>query len=95
MENLPARATVNLRISGRVQGVGFRYFVQDKATNLGLTGWVRNLPDGDVECEAQGPRRDLEIWIEQLREGPPAARIDKIGTEWKSATEEYFLFRIR
>lgn len=66
------------RIQGRVQGVGFRQFVQEKARELGLVGYVRNLKDGDVELQAEGPEEDLDRLLETLRQGPPAARVDNV-----------------
>lgn len=60
-------------VGGRVQGVGFRYFTQRTAVRLGLTGWVRNLPDGGVEVEAQGSREVLTSFESALRQGPRGA----------------------
>jgi len=69
-------------VRGRVQGVGFRYFVLKRARALGLTGHVRNRPDGTVEAEAEGPRSALEAWLEQLRDGPAGARVDGVHERW-------------
>jgi len=63
------------RVTGRVQGVGFRYFVAAHARALGLTGWARNLLDGSVEVQAAGPADALATLEERLREGPPHARV--------------------
>lgn len=65
-------------ISGEVQGVGFRYFVQSKATSLGLTGWARNLSDGRVEVYATGPHARLSDLAGALHVGPRAARVRAI-----------------
>lgn len=65
----------NYIVTGRVQGVGFRYYTEDVAAGLKLTGWVRNLPDGSVEAEAQGDERTLCEFERALREGPPLARV--------------------
>lgn len=75
------RATVR----GRVQGVGFRFFVVDRARVLGeVTGFVRNAWDGrTVECEAEGPRDRLEALVEALREGPPLARVESVEVSWE------------
>lgn len=70
---------------GRVQGVGFRYSVDRMAGRLGLSGWVRNLPNGEVECVAEGPRARLEELAAYLREGPPAARVEGMDLEWEDA----------
>jgi acylphosphatase len=66
---------VRLRLSGRVQGVGFRWFTRAAAQELGLTGLVRNLPDGRVEVEAAGEPERLEAFRRRLREGPPGSRV--------------------
>lgn len=63
-------------ITGRVQGVGFRQFTAHCAEELQLSGWVRNLPDGSVEAEAQGSLERLQSLEERLRQGPPLARVD-------------------
>lgn len=68
------RATV----SGYVQGVGFRYSARREAAKLGLVGWVRNLPDGDVEVLAEGPRSAIAAFRDWLEEGPPGARVDSV-----------------
>jgi len=65
-------------VAGRVQGVGFRYFVQRRAENAGLGGFVRNLPDGRVEFLLQGPPGAVDRVIEQIRAGPPHARVDEL-----------------
>jgi acylphosphatase len=76
MEDRPTRRYV---ASGRVQGVGFRYFVQRKAVEIGLVGWVRNRPDGTVEAEAAGDPAQLEAFELALRAGPPLARVDHLA----------------
>ncbi|MBU5455112.1 acylphosphatase [Caproiciproducens sp. MSJ-32] len=63
---------------GRVQGVGFRFFCQMNATSLGLTGWVRNLYNGDVEIEVQGDIDRLEKFIELIKEGNRFIRVDNL-----------------
>src|SRR5262249_14775545 len=70
------RRTVRLRIEGRVQGVGFRYWTERAATELGLDGWVRNAGDGGVEAFISGPPADVASMIERCRRGPPSARVD-------------------
>ncbi|HEX9363370.1 MAG TPA: acylphosphatase [Candidatus Dormibacteraeota bacterium] len=73
-------------VHGDVQGVGFRYFVQRKAQQLGLRGWVRNNDDGTVEVVAEGERGALEQLKRALDEGPRMARVDKVDAHWSSAT---------
>jgi acylphosphatase len=76
------RARVHLLVSGLVQGVAFRQYTVDEARQLGLAGWVRNLPDGRVEAEAEGERAALEGLVRFCRRGPPAARVDAVDVEW-------------
>jgi len=71
-------------VRGRVQGVGFRWFVEREAHMLGIAGWVRNNHDGSVEVLAQGTRDQLSGLHSRLREGPRAARVD--GVEVSDAT---------
>jgi acylphosphatase len=68
-------------VSGRVQGVGFRYFVQDHAAVEGVHGFVRNLPDGRVEALVEGDEESVERVERALRRGPPAARVDIVAVE--------------
>jgi len=67
-------------VKGRVQGVGFRWFVRERAEALGLAGWVRNREDGAVEAEVEGERRAVEDFIASLRRDHPVARVDSIVT---------------
>jgi len=67
--------TIHIVVTGRVQGVGFRYFTMRQAQDLGLCGWVRNLPDGRVEAVAQGPDKDARMLTDLLRTGPAASEV--------------------
>lgn len=67
-----------LRIRGRVQGVGYRAFVHDQATQLGLRGWARNRSDGSVEVLVSGDRAEVDELIARLRRGPPGARVTEL-----------------
>lgn len=73
-------------VRGDVQGVGFRYFVQRRADQLGLRGWVRNNDDGTVEVVAEGQRPQLEELKRALEQGPRMARVDRVDAQWSTAT---------
>lgn len=73
-------------VRGDVQGVGFRYFVQRRADQLGLSGWVRNNDDGTVEVTAEGERAGLEQLKQALEEGPRMARVERVDAQWSNAT---------
>ena len=83
---------VHLVIQGRVQGVGFRYFVLRQADTLRLAGWVRNLADGDVELEAEGDRASLEALVEAARRGPSSARVTNVVESWSESAPRYKRF---
>ena len=89
-------ASVRATVNGRVQGVFFRAFVSERAAELGLTGYVRNLPDGRaVEVQAEGEREQLEKLIAYLKVGPPSANVQEVVTEWSEYTGNYSRFTIR
>jgi len=88
-------ALVQATVYGRVQGVFFRAFVAEHAHELGLAGYVRNLPQGTVEVVAEGERGKLEKLIGYLKVGPPAARVEKVVTSWSEYTGNYSGFSIR
>jgi acylphosphatase len=71
--------TVRLRVTGRVQGVGYRLWVMRTAAHLGLRGWVRNRTDGSVEALVTGAADDVAAMIEACREGPPGARVADVA----------------
>jgi acylphosphatase len=77
---------VRVLISGRVQGVGFRWAVAREAESLVVHGWVRNLSDGRVEALIEGDEAAVEQMIDWLRTGPPAARVDDLSLESKPVT---------
>lgn len=88
-------ASVQAIVHGYVQGVFFRAFVAERASELGLTGYVRNLPQGTVEVLAEGERKQLEELIGYFRVGPPGARVEKVITSWSEYTGNYSRFNIR
>jgi acylphosphatase len=81
-------------VRGRVQGVGFRWFVEREAHILGIAGWVRNNADGSVEVLAQGTRDQLSGLRSRLREGPRAARVDEVEESEARPAAGVTLFRI-
>jgi len=87
--------SVQAIVYGYVQGVLFRDFVSQWATELGLTGYVRNLPGGSVEVNAEGERKQLEELIGYLKVGPHAARVEKVVVNWSEYTGNYPRFSIR
>ena len=82
-------------VEGYVQGVGFRYFVLDIANSLGITGWVRNRADGNVEVLAEGERPLLDKLLQALYRGPRSARVFNVTEEWHTASGEFSSFSIR
>lgn len=81
-------------VRGRVQAVGFRAFAQARAVRLGLVGYVRNTPSGDVEVVAEGPEQRLQALLEDLRRGPRGARVESVDYRWREAAGESGSFRI-
>ncbi len=94
MEETSSHYRLHAIVEGRVQGVGFRYFVLERAENLGVTGWVRNKLNGDVEVLAEGPKEKLDALLKSLQSGPPSSWINQVITEWKAATGEFRSFII-
>jgi acylphosphatase len=82
-------------VHGRVQGVFFREFTRGQAMSLGLTGYVRNLPNGTVETVAEGPKDSLDRLLEQMRIGPPRAQVDKVDSQWEVHSGEFDRFEVR
>ncbi|MAZ56346.1 acylphosphatase [bacterium] len=86
---------IHCYISGLVQMVAYRAYAQDSATYLGIAGWVRNLPDGRVEVQAQGDREVLKEFIEYLNEGSLLSKVESIEVDWGTAGEIYSDFSIK
>lgn len=91
---MPDVETRRYVVSGRVQGVGFRWFVEREAAQLGLGGWVRNCHDGDVEVMATGTAEQLRALRQKLQEGPRAARVDHVS-ESKASLLETGSFQVK
>lgn len=86
---------VHMWVSGHVQGVFFRASTRDEARRLGLTGWVRNLPDGRVELVAEGPEDVVEDLINWCRKGPSFARVDRVDVQAEEFKGAYTGFDVR
>jgi acylphosphatase len=82
-------------VSGRVQGVGFRFTARDEAQGLGLRGWVRNCRSGEVEIVAEGREDVLKVLAAWAHLGPPAAHVSRVHEEWSEYTGQFADFRIR
>ncbi len=82
--------SVNITVSGRVQGVGFRFFTQSTAVKLKITGWVKNLSNGDVEIYAEGNEETLKNFILIIKKGPPLSRVLNIEEVWSDIPEREF-----
>ena len=78
MDAVADHKAIIARVTGRVQGVGYRYTAAQVAQELGLSGWVRNVPDGSVETRVQGDERVLERYVAFLEQGPRAARVRSV-----------------
>ncbi len=89
-------ASVRVIVYGRVQGVFFRAFTSQRAVELGLTGYVRNLRHREaVEAYAEGEREKLERFIDHLKVGPPGAKVERVESNWAEYTGDYTSFNIR
>lgn len=87
-------ARAHILISGRVQGVCFRMVAEEEARARDLTGWVRNLPSGQVEAVFEGDKSKVEDMIAWCRQGPPAARVASVETAWETYHGDFADFRI-
>ncbi|TPE52993.1 acylphosphatase [Amaricoccus solimangrovi] len=92
METKPVSVTVH--VIGKVQGVGFRAWTERVARGLGLTGWVGNDPDGSVRAVFTGTDEAVNAMLDRLREGPPAARVDRVTTEAADPADTEYDFRV-
>jgi len=87
---LTSTMRVHIIVEGLVQGVGFRWFVQRRAEALGITGWVRNMYNGDVEIEAEGDRSLLEEFLKEVKVGPHSAHVSNLKIEWMESKPPYY-----
>jgi acylphosphatase len=89
------KASALVRVYGRVQGVGFRFFVREQANRMGIKGWVRNMADGGVEMFAQGDRESLDIFLERVKKGPAFGHVEKFNIDWITSEKKYDEFTIK
>lgn len=86
---------LHARVQGRVQGVGFRYFVQENARSLGLVGWVRNRRDGSVELIAEGELETLNKLIQVLQQGSRSSQVQDLKSEIQEASGDFENFFVK
>jgi len=89
-----AFSAVHMRASGRVQGVGFRFFVRQQASARGVKGWVRNRSDGSVEIHAEGEHEILDDFIACVKEGPTFGRVTDLAVDWLEPSGSFQSFDI-
>ncbi len=94
MSSIPEKR-LHARVRGRVQGVGFRYYVLSAAVELGLTGWVRNRRDGSVEVVAEGDLESLKSLVRALERGSRSSAVDQVTTDLQPASGEFGSFYVR
>lgn len=84
-----------LKITGRVQGVAFRYYARSMANQLDVKGWIRNLSNGKVELVVEGKKKAIKRMIKWCHSGPSMARVDRIQLEWGKYTGQFNQFSVR
>ena len=89
-----ARVARHVGVTGRVQGVFFRAWMREQAAELGVTGWVRNCPDGRVDSHVEGEEAAVQQIVERLHRGPPAARVEDVHV-WDVETCDFDDFEVR
>jgi acylphosphatase len=89
------RSAAEILVEGRVQGVGYRMYVQRKAAQLGLRGYVMNLKDGRVRVRVEGSRELIEELARDLEKGPPLARVESVSITWRPPTGRFTSFDVR
>lgn len=86
---------IEATVTGRVQGVGFRQYVRERARRHGVAGWVRNEADGSVRVVAEGPAEALDALVRDLRQGPPLARVEDLQLERREVDRAFTDFSVR
>ena len=93
--NSEPRTAAEIFVDGLVQGVGYRNFVERKASQLGLAGFVMNLKDGRVRVRVEGRRDAIDDLVRDLGKGPPLARVEQVSVTWRPSTGRFSAFGIR
>jgi acylphosphatase len=91
----PVKVRAHIFISGRVQGVFFRSETMHEAIQLGITGWIRNTPDGRVEAVVEGEEKNVKELSEFCKHGPPGARVANVEITWENCTGEFRNFEVK
>ncbi len=86
---------VSFKVIGRVQGVAYRASARDMAVRLGVNGWIRNLPDGNVDGEAEGEASAVDAFLAWAAKGPPGARVERLTTGDEEVADDLRRFEIR
>ena len=95
MKNNRDQLRARVIVHGLVQGVWFRASTKDEADRLGVTGWVRNRPDGSVEALFEGPKKQVEAIVGWCHRGPAGAEVNSVDIAWEPFTYEFGHFEIR
>jgi len=95
MTNQDELTRIHVWVNGRVQGVGFRAFVQQNAAQIGVIGWVRNVGYDKVEAVAEGTKEQTDDFLRIMKRGPVASRVEDWREEWEKATGEFESFRVK
>ena len=95
MDDASERGRVHVWVSGRVQGVGFRAYVQQNAYHIGVTGWVRNVGYDTVEAVAEGTAEQIERFLAAIKRGPTGSRVDEAREQREAVTGEFASFGVR
>lgn len=95
MKNINGKVGAHILVSGRVQGVAFRYYARNIASQLGVGGWIKNLPDGKVELLVEGSKNSVEEMVEWCKRGPRMAEVEDIEVDWLPYSGKYNEFQLK
>ncbi|MFZ2330225.1 MAG: acylphosphatase [Atribacterota bacterium] len=89
------RVCAHILVSGRVQGVAFRYYARNMAYQLGVGGWIKNLANGQVELVVDGSKNSVNEMIEWCKQGPRMAQVENVEVDWLPCSVEYSHFQVK